>query len=96
LAGGLSRLIRDEIMKSSSLIQCCRMALQRNVVRRALIMAAVVGTILIGINHGMCLYSGHFGVTCLWQSALTFLVPYLVSTVSSVLAMCELNGGGPL
>ena len=71
-------------------------ACQWSVVKRALIMAAVVGTILVGINHGMCLYQGHFNSVCLFQSALTFMVPYLVSTVSSVLAMSELERGRPV
>ena len=62
-------------------------ALQWPVVRRALIMSAVVGSILVMINHCSCICSGKFGITCCWQSALTFLVPYGVSTVSSVLAM---------
>lgn len=70
-------------------------AFQWSVVKRALIMAAVVGTILVGINHGMCFYSGKFGLTCMWQSALTFVVPYVVSTVSSVLAMSEFDRGRP-
>lgn len=69
-----------------------RNALQWSVVKRALIMSAVVGTLLVTINHGMCLYAGNFGFTCLWQSVLTYFVPYAVSTVSSVLAMSELNG----
>jgi len=53
-------------------------------------MSLIVGTVLVLINHGMCIYSGHFGFTCFWQSALTFLVPYAVSTISSVLAMSDL------
>ena len=57
------------------------------VVRLALIMAVVVGSVLVTINHGACVLSGHFNFTCAWQSALTMLVPYTVSTVSSVLAL---------
>jgi hypothetical protein len=64
-------------------------AFQWPVVRRALILAVIVGSLLIGINHGSCLVSGHFSSSCLVQSALTFLVPYFVSTVSSVLAMSD-------
>ena len=59
------------------------------VVRRALILAAIVGTVLVGINHGPCLLSGHFNGNCAIQSGLTFLVPYCVSTVSSVLSYLE-------
>lgn len=59
------------------------------VVYRALLMAAIVGTILVVINHGMCLYTGNFGLICMLQTGLTFMVPYVVSTVSSVLAMSD-------
>lgn len=64
-------------------------AFQWPVVRRALILAVIVGSLLIGINHGSCVASGHFNSSCLIQSILTFFVPYLVSTVSSVLAMSD-------
>lgn len=57
------------------------------VVRRALLFAVVVGPILIAINHGEAMLAGkvdlHRGV----KMALTVLVPYLVSTVSSVAAL---------
>ena len=62
-------------------------AFERKVVTRALYMAVIVGTVLVTINHGMCIYNCKFSLTCLWQSALTYMVPYTVSTVSSVLAM---------
>ncbi|MDG2126490.1 MAG: nitrate/nitrite transporter NrtS [Fuerstiella sp.] len=64
-------------------------AFQWPVVRRALILAVIVGTLLIGINHGSCIARGHFNSSCLVQSVLTFLVPYFVSTVSSVLTMSD-------
>lgn len=64
-----------------------RCALNPSVVIRALLMAIFVGAVLVSINHGMCIYKGQFTFTCFWQSALTFMVPYTVSTVSSVLAM---------
>ena len=59
------------------------------VVRRAVIIAVVVGFILILINHSDRLRSGTFDATLLWQSLLTIFVPYAVSTVSSVLAIAE-------
>ena len=60
-----------------------------SVVTRALIMAAIVGTVLVGINHGPCIIEGHFNLTCFWQSALTYTIPYTVSTISSILAMAK-------
>jgi len=74
-------------MPVSSNPSVIQLALDRTVVFRALIMSLVVGSVLVTINHGMCIYYGHFDFTCFWQSALTFLVPYSVSTVSSVLAV---------
>ena len=71
-----------------------RYVLNRCVVMRATFMAAIVGTILVLINHGMCFYHGKFGLMCFCQTVLTFMVPYAVSTVSSVLAMSESGNQG--
>lgn len=66
-------------------------AMNRCVVVRAVFMAAIVGSVLVLINHGMCIYHGKFGLMCFGQTVLTFMVPYVVSTVSSVLAMSEIG-----
>ena len=63
-----------------------RRAFQRCVVKRAILIAVIVGSVLIGINHGTCIVSGTFCRLCALQSGLTMLVPYCVSTVSCVLA----------
>ena len=63
-----------------------RRAFQRCVVIRAVVMAMIVGSVLIAINHGACIMSGTFCRACAIQSGLTMLVPYCVSTVSCVLA----------
>ena len=63
-----------------------RLAIRRDVVQRALLMSAIVGTLLVLINHGSCVMKGMFGSMCLIQSILTYFVPYGVSTVSSVMA----------
>ena len=64
-----------------------QLAFQRGVVRRALICAAIVGAVLIGINHGGALLRGDATPGRLAQIALTLFVPYCVSTFSSVAAM---------
>lgn len=56
----------------------------RPVVMTALKVAAVVGTILALINHGPSFVQGQLGMQQWIQIALTYLVPYLVSTYSSV------------
>ena len=59
-------------------------ALSGAVVRRALVFFFVVGGILIAINHGDALLRGDVDGPRLVKMVLTPLVPYLVSTVSSV------------
>jgi len=63
------------------------LALSPRVVRRALLYALVVGAILIAINHGDALLAGHVGSERWWKMGLTVLVPYTVSTLSSVGAL---------
>ncbi len=63
------------------------LALSPPVVRRALKIAAVVGTILILINHGDALLRGDLSPWRLFKMGLTVIVPYMVSTISSVEAM---------
>jgi len=66
-----------------------KIARSRAVVRRAISVASVVGTVLAVINHGDLIVQGHFGLTLAFKIALTFCVPYSVSTYSSVLAIRE-------
>jgi len=63
------------------------LATQPTVVRRALMYAVIVGAILIAINHGDALLAGEVGSARGLKMALTVLVPYAVSTLSSVGAM---------
>ena len=62
-------------------------AFEASVVRRALKMMAVVGCILALINHGDALLMGAMTATAWLKVALTFAVPYCVSTISSVQAL---------
>jgi hypothetical protein len=68
-----------------------RIATSAGVVRRALAYAVVVGSILIAINHGDALLRGDLETGRLLQMALTVLVPYSVSTLSSVSAIRQLE-----
>ena len=58
-----------------------------SVVRRAAKIALIVGVILAVINHGNRLIAGEVDAGTLVRIALTFLVPYSVSTYSSVQAV---------
>ena len=62
-------------------------ALEPAVVRRALVFAVIVGAVLIAINHGDALLRGDIDGTRALKIGLTVLVPYAVSTISSVLAL---------
>ena len=62
-------------------------AAQPQVVRRALKFGVVVGAILVAINHGSALMEGDDSPGRWVRIGLTVLVPYLVSTASSVCAM---------
>ena len=68
-----------------------RVAREPTVVRRALKTAGIVGTILISINHGDALLHGQIDMNRLLKMGLTGLVPYLVSTTSSVGAILEMR-----
>lgn len=63
------------------------MASDRMVVRQAVIIAAIVGTILVLLNHGPAILRGDVTPGRVAQMVLTIFVPYCVSTVSSVGAM---------
>jgi len=64
------------------------------VVRRALKYAVVVGSILIAINHGEALLRGDVESGRLLRMGLTVMVPYVVSTLSSVGALLDARGRG--
>ena len=63
-----------------------RIAREPSVVKRALRTMAVVGAILVAINHGDALLHGELDANRVFKIALTLLVPYGVSTTSSVAA----------
>lgn len=69
-------------MQTPSALQ---LALQPRVVKSALVVGLVVGTLLNLINQGDALLSG--GPVVLWKLLLTYVVPYLVSTYGAVSAL---------
>ena len=71
--------------------QTLRLALQPSVVKRALKYAIVVGAILVTINHGDAILRGDVPPARLFRMGITVLVPYVVSTLSSVVAMREIG-----
>ncbi|HZA22312.1 MAG TPA: nitrate/nitrite transporter NrtS, partial [Dehalococcoidia bacterium] len=60
---------------------------QQATVRRAVIVAMIVGPVLTLINQYDAIASGSFGARFFFKMGLTFLVPYSVSSYSSVMAL---------
>ncbi len=56
----------------------------------------IVGAILIAINHGDAILRGELTSTRWTKMGLTVLVPYTVSTLSSVLALREMESNGEM
>jgi len=53
--------------------------------RRSLSIALVVGSVLIAINQGDALLSGHWERALVWKVPLTYLVPFVVATWGALL-----------
>ena len=64
-----------------------RLAFSGPVWRRAAKVAILVGPILVAVNQGDVILRGGLDVICIVKIGLTFLVPYFVSTFSSVAAL---------
>jgi hypothetical protein len=67
------------------------LAFAPSVRRRAFRVALVVGSLLLAINHGDAILHGDVSFVRALRMILTVLVPYLVSTVSSVGAIRDLQ-----
>lgn len=70
-----------------------RVALRAAVVKRSLMVALLVGSILNLINQGDTLISGHFERLHLLKLLLTYMVPYLVSSYAMVTLDLEFSVG---
>ncbi len=68
-------------------------ASRKPIVMRGLKYGIVVGSILIIINHGNAMAAGTVDATRMIQMVLTVLVPYCVSTASSVGAVIDHRAG---
>ena len=84
------RPVPERLSFIASAIDWLRLAAHPATVRRALITALIVGTVLVAINHGQAIVAGTLTRARWLQMCLTVLVPYVVSTVSSVATRREL------
>ncbi len=66
-----------------------RLAADPIVVRRGLAYSATIGTVLVAVNHGDALLRGDISSMRIVKILVTMVIPYCVSTMSSVGAMRE-------
>jgi len=75
-----------------------RTALRPEIIRTATRFALIVGPILVMINHGDVILAGQMDAAAWLKSMLTMIVPYTVSTLSSISAyhscqlVCDVDG----
>ena len=75
--------------------RCLRCALTYGpLVRRSLIVAVIVGTILTAINQGNVILGGDFPLSLYWKIQLTYAVPYCVATTGALLNARRLIADG--
>jgi len=78
---------RDSSQRSVLVPSRLAVATSGPVVRRALVYFGVVGSVLIAINHGDAILRGDIDGIRWLKMLLTPVVPYVVSTLSSVSAI---------
>ena len=63
------------------ILKCLGCALRHTpMLRRSLVVAAVVGTALTALNHGDRMVTGNWASALLWKVPLTYMVPFVVAT----------------
>ena len=71
----------------SKLHQYVRLAKSPSVIKRGIKYSLIVGTVLTCINHGDRLLEGEFTGIRMLKIGLTYTVPYVVSSLSSIQAL---------
>jgi hypothetical protein len=54
--------------------------------RRSSAVAAIVGSVLVGINHGDAIVQGLWPASLAWKVPLTYAVPFVVASVGALLS----------
>ena len=79
------RLFRMPRPDGAIAFKCAVCALSdRRMLRRSVLIAIVVGSILILINQGPDLFKGDFSLNLAWKIPLTYLVPFCVASWGSL------------
>jgi hypothetical protein len=67
-------------------IKCLACAVRHPpLVHRSIIIALIVGSVLVAINHGDALVTGRWNGAFAWKAPLTYLVPFVVATWGALL-----------
>ncbi|MDA0265063.1 MAG: nitrate/nitrite transporter NrtS [Chloroflexi bacterium] len=70
---------------AGEIIKCSRCAIRhRPMVRRSLLVALTVGTVLTLLNQGDILFAGEWKSAMYWKIPLTYCVPFLVATYGAL------------
>lgn len=80
---GASYEVRGTSGKTTRCLRCA--LLYRPTMRRSLIIALIVGTILTAINQGNIILQGDASAALAWKIPLTYAVPYCVATTGAIL-----------
>ena len=66
---------------AGSSIRCLACAVRYPpLLRRSIVIALIVGTVLLAINQGDALLAGRWDGALAWKAPLTYLVPFVVAT----------------
>lgn len=77
--------VPEEAPDESTIVKCSRCAIRhRPMLRRSLMVAVVVGTILTLLNQGDILFSGSVTGAMFWKVPLTYCVPFCVATYGAL------------
>ncbi len=77
--------VPEGALEEGVIIKCSRCAIRhRPMVRRSLMVAAVVGTILTLLNQGDVLFSGSWNGTLYWKVPITYCVPFVVASYGAL------------
>ena len=80
-----TRVFRMPRPDGAIVLKCTACALgDRRMLRRSVLTAIVVGTILILINQGPALFAGDLSSNLAWKIPLTYLVPFGVTSWGSL------------
>ena len=82
----LDQHVYEVRVQSGTVARCLTCALKfRRLMWRSLRVAAVVGTLLVAINHGNVIIGGDFPSSLGWKIPLTYTVPYCVATFGAIM-----------